>query len=83
MLLCVGSFTIILTALFVNITIRLQFKEYVESNIENTSTLIVKSLERFYAEQGNWNETIDEQLFTETQVGNFSIAILNTNKELM
>lgn len=83
MLLCVGSFTIILTALFVNITIRLQFKDYVESNIENTSTIIVKSLERFYAEQGNWNEAIDTQLSTETQVGNFSIAILDTNKELI
>lgn len=83
MLLCVGSFTIILTALFVNITIHVQFKEYVEKNIQNTSLMIVDLLEEIYNSEGSWDKVREDALFTQAQTGKFSIAVLDTDKNIL
>ncbi|MEG1829721.1 MAG: histidine kinase dimerization/phospho-acceptor domain-containing protein, partial [Cellulosilyticaceae bacterium] len=83
MLLCVGTFTIILTALFVNITIHVQFKDYVEKNIQNTSAMIVCLLEEVYGSEGNWDKVKGEDLFTQTQTGKFSVAVLDTDKKVL
>ncbi|MGL6173207.1 MAG: sensor histidine kinase [Cellulosilyticaceae bacterium] len=83
MLLCVGAFTIVLTALFVNITIHVQFKEYVEKNIQHTSTAIVETIEAIYSKEGSWDSIIENEMLKGSQVGNFAIAILDTDKQLI
>lgn len=83
LLLCVGSFTILITALFVNVTIHTEFKNYVEANIQKTGSVIVKQIEEIYDRQGTWEGTLEEDLLTSTQIGKFSIEILNTDKELI
>lgn len=83
LLLCVGAFTILITALCVNVTIHTEFKNYVEANIQKTSDSIVRQLEEIYDNKGSWKDTLEDDLLTNTQIGKFSVAILNTNKELI
>ena len=83
LLLCVGTLTILITALFVNATIHTEFKNYIEDNIQKTSGIIVRQLEEIYDNEGSWNETLEESLLTDTQIGKFSVAILNPDKELI
>ena len=83
LLLAVGTFTILITAFFVNITIEREFRVYVQDNIESTSQLIVEQLEETYEERGGWGSTLQEEFFITTQSGKFSIAILDTNKNLI
>ncbi|MGL4344359.1 MAG: sensor histidine kinase [Cellulosilyticaceae bacterium] len=81
LLLCVGIATVILTASSVNITIHDQFNEYVEQNIQKTSTQIVKRLENLYRERGGWVGIGEDELLTQTQIGNFAFSILDKEKE--
>ncbi|MHC1750245.1 MAG: sensor histidine kinase [Cellulosilyticaceae bacterium] len=83
LLLCVGSLTVMLTAIFVNVTIHYQFKDYVEQNIEKASATVVDTLKTIYTQKGSWDLLLNEELLTPTQVGNFSVAVLDQNKNVI
>ncbi|MEG0387970.1 MAG: HAMP domain-containing sensor histidine kinase [Niameybacter sp.] len=83
LLLCVGTFTILLTAFFVNITIDREFKVYIKDNIEKTSEIIVRQLQEIYEQEGSWENTIEEEFLITTQSGKFSLSILDTDKTLI
>lgn len=78
---CVGVLTIVVTAVSINVTTRLQFEKYVQNNIQKTSNAIVERLKTVYDESGTWSEDIKKELLAQTQMGNFAIAILDENKE--
>lgn len=83
LLLSVGTFTILLTACFVNITIDKEFKAYIKDNIERTTTIIVQQLEDTYEQEGSWSNTFQEEFLITTHSGKFSLALLDTNKNLI
>ena len=83
LMLCTGFITIVLIGTSVNLTIRKQFENYIELNIQKTSTAIVERLAEVYEESSSWEDTSFDKLSAQTQVGNFSIAVLDTNKELV
>lgn len=83
LLLCTGITTILLTACFVNLTIHKEFKRYVESNIQKASMTLVDRLEEAYELYGTWDETIVYVLSEEMELGNFSLAILDQDKNYL
>lgn len=83
LLFCTGVVTILMTALFVNLTIQEEFEGYIELNIQKTSEAIVERLRVIYKNNGGWNEKAMDDLAGSTQVGNFSVAVLNPEKELV
>ncbi|MGL4363090.1 MAG: ATP-binding protein [Cellulosilyticaceae bacterium] len=83
LLICTGIITIILTSLAVNLTIREQFEQYIEHNIQKASTVMVEHLEQSYKERGDLKQLPLAQLMNQAQIGNFCIAILDNEKNLI
>lgn len=78
-----GVVSMLLTAFFVNLTIQQEFESYVELNIQKTSGLIIEGLAEIYSENQGWDTSKLQAASTNTQVGNFSLAILSPDKELI
>lgn len=83
LLVCTGIITILLTALFVNQTIHAEFKNYIETNIQKTSMKLVLKLAKTYEQYETWDGEVIEELTTETDIGNFSLAVLNKDKQII
>ncbi len=79
-LISTGIFAVAIISSFVNINIQYQFQDYVESTIEFTSNLIIKTLQDEYHHKDSWENIEGHRIFIESQVGNFAVSVLDINK---
>ncbi len=76
-----GLVTILLTAISVNTTIKEEFARYIEKNIKETSSIIVARIGDVYETHGEWSEEVFENIYMDTHTANFSVAILDLDKQ--
>ncbi len=77
-----GLIVILATSLMVNFSIKRNFENYIEKNIQQAGDVIVDIVEDLYENDG-WQYNLDEKLVVETYMGNFAISILDCNKQLI
>ena len=75
-----GLIVILATSLMVNFSIKRNFENYIEKNIQQAGDVIVDIVEDLYENDG-WQYNLDEKLVVETYMGNFAISILDCNKQ--
>lgn len=80
--LSIGLIMIFTTSLLVNVIIKKNFEMYMSNNINEAGDDITQVVQKLY-DEGNLNEEIVKTSIVGNYMGNFSIAILNDQKEFV
>ncbi|WP_027623100.1 HAMP domain-containing sensor histidine kinase [Clostridium lundense] len=75
--------SLILSALFVNITINNTFKRYMEGVQQKRDTRIVQYFQQVYKRDGKWKSNSGEELMHEAYMSNYCITLMDKNKDVI
>jgi len=75
--------SIILTAMFVNITVNNKFNEYMIETQEKRAERIVSYLEDIYKKEGKWTKNSGTELMHEAYMSNYCLTLEDINKDVI
>ncbi|MGH4125550.1 MAG: sensor histidine kinase [Clostridium sp.] len=80
-LVCTAILALLLSTLFVNITISRTFDKYLVEIQNKRNIRIVKYLEEVYKKNGTWNENSGIEIMHEAYMGNYCLTLKGENKK--
>jgi signal transduction histidine kinase len=75
--------SILLVALFVNLTVTNKFNHYMENIQDQRYQRIVSYVEEDYKQDGKWTESTGKELMHEAYMGNYCLTIKNVDKKVI
>jgi len=82
-LVCTAILALLLSTLFVNITISRTFDKYLVETQNKRNIRIVKYLEEVYKKNGKWNENSGIEIMHEAYMSNFCLTLKEENKKII
>ena len=80
-LVCTAILALLLSTLFVNITISRTFNKYLVETQNKRNDRIVKYLEEVYKKNGKWNENSGIEIMHEAYMSNYCLTLKEENKK--
>ena len=74
---------LILSALFVNLTINSTFKKYMADTQEKRDNRIVQYFEQIYKNDGKWKSNSGEELMHEAYMSNYCLTLMDKDKSVI
>jgi two-component system sensor histidine kinase BaeS len=74
---------IILSALFVNITMNNTFNKYMADVQDQRNNRIVQYFQQIYKKEGKWTKNSGEEMMHEAYMSNYCLTLLDANKEII
>ncbi|MBU3114720.1 sensor histidine kinase [Clostridium lacusfryxellense] len=82
-LVCTAILALLLSTLFVNITISRTFNKYLVETQNKRNIRIVKYLEEVYKKNGKWNEKSGIEIMHEAYMSNYCLTLKEENKKII
>jgi len=82
-LVCTAILALLLSTIFVNITISRTFNKYLVETQNKRNIRIVKYLEEVYKKNGKWNENSGIEIMHEAYMSNYCLTLKEENKKII